>query len=188
MNNCVRWPLPRLFVLACFIVTCCSRPDPRLRQGSSAPSIVPPLQPVPYEVSIFGYDPCGYDSVCFGPVGKQIIARQSPEDMARLRATLLRTDGPRHIVVRNPQDLPRRACDYALIIAEEILMDRGTFEADHYSFAPYSCFEYRDQGRARAARLLFGDNAVIEPATYTYENGDGNDITDEYRRYTICIP
>jgi hypothetical protein len=118
-----------------------------------------------------------YSSVSFGRFGKRILLERRPEDMALLKAALEHTDGPRTLEAY--KRLPLRRCDYALLIAEKKL---GWHEeaGNTYSFGPSTPYEFRDVGRQKALRSLFGVNLEVPEGSYVYLDARGNDISDEY--------
>jgi hypothetical protein len=144
----------------------------------------PPVSEVPRsdsslldEPHSLGYGIFGYDSVCFGPVGRRILDERRPEDMVVLKTTLEHTDGPRTIVVDG--HLPLRQCDYALLIAEDLL---GYDESPSgHSFGPRTAYEYRDDARRNALRELFRSDALPERVKYIYLDSDGEDISKKQR-------
>jgi|GEM_PF-3742606 len=134
------------------------------------------------------YNLFGYDSIMFGPIGQRMIDGQSSQDMQLLEACLSRGGDPTSVVVKTHGPLPCRRCDYALLVAEAILMRREPKDPVRYSFGPYSCYEYRDNVRCDALGRLFGHNCHAAPVEYVYVDEEGNDISESQRLITIGIP
>ncbi len=126
-----------------------------------------------------------YDAPHIGPVGEAIIEYQSPAQMNLLRALISSTDVDGEIVTERNAQLPMRRCDYAVLIAESVLMKRGQWPGNH-TFGPYSSYEYRDDARRHVMKVLYGTGNLADAPTYTYVTPDGIDITEERRALTVA--
>ena len=120
-----------------------------------------------------------YSCMGFGEIGRRIVTRWSPEDLALLKACLMRTDGPRTFAVNS--DFPVRGCDYALMIAENLPGER--FERTHkYSFGPGTPYEHRDSARYEILKRRFGVEPPAAQVLYEYLDENGRSVAEEYRK------